>query len=52
MSENNQFEFLWKQIQGVMQEMISPITYEMYISKLVPGAVVDRIYNKIWEKHK
>ncbi|MEI3199425.1 MAG: pantetheine-phosphate adenylyltransferase [Lachnospiraceae bacterium] len=22
------------------------------ISKLVPGAVVDRIYNKIWEKHK
>ena len=36
MSENNQFEFLWKQIQGVMQEMISPITYEMYISKLVP----------------
>lgn len=36
MSENNQFEFLWKQIQGVMQGMISPITYEMYISKLVP----------------
>ena len=22
------------------------------ISKLVPGAVVDRIYNKIWKKHK
>lgn len=36
MSENNQFEFLWKKILEVMQDMISPITYEMYISKLVP----------------
>ena len=27
-------------------------SYGGYISKLVPGAVVDRIYNKIWEMHK
>lgn len=36
MSGNNQYELLWKQIKEVMRDTISPITYDMYISKLVP----------------
>lgn len=36
MPENQQYDILWKQIKEVMQETISPITFEMYISKLVP----------------
>ena len=36
MSEINQFEILWKQVQEVMQETISPITYSTYVAKLSP----------------
>ena len=36
MSENNQYEFLWKQIRELLQGSLSTVTYNTYISKLVP----------------
>ena len=36
MSENNQYEFLWKHIRETLQESMSTVTYNTYISKLVP----------------
>ncbi len=36
MSENNQFEFLWKQISETLQATLSPITYNTYLSTLKP----------------
>ena len=36
MSENHQYEVLWKRISEVLRDTMSPITYNTYISKLVP----------------
>ena len=36
MSENNQYEILWKKIRGILQASMSTVTYNTYISKLVP----------------
>ena len=41
MSENNQYSILWKQIREALQASLSPITYNTYISKLVPVDVED-----------
>ena len=41
MSENNQYSILWKQIREALQTSLSPITYNTYISKLVPVDVED-----------
>ena len=34
MSDNDQFELLWKKISETLQATLSPITYNTYISKL------------------
>ena len=36
MSENNQYEILWKKIREILQASMSTVTYNTYISKLVP----------------
>ena len=41
MSENNPYSILWRQIREVLQASLSPITYNTYISKLVPVDVED-----------
>ena len=41
MAENSQFELLWKRISETLEAMLSPITYNTYISKLTPVDVDD-----------
>ena len=36
MSENNQYEILWKKIREALEASISTVTYKTYLSKLVP----------------
>ena len=36
MSENNQYEILWKKIREILEASISTVTYKTYLSKLVP----------------
>ena len=39
MSENEQYEFLWGRVREILRNTLSPITYNTYISKLVPADV-------------
>ena len=41
MAENNQYEVLWRRIQEVLRDTLSPITYNTYISKLTPVDIED-----------
>ena len=41
MSENNPYSIWWRQIRETLQASLSPITYNTYISKLVPVDVED-----------
>ena len=41
MPENHQYEILWKRISEVLAGTMSPVTYNTYISKLVPVDIED-----------
>lgn len=41
MPENHQYEILWKRISEVLAGTMSPVTYNTYISKLVPVDIDD-----------